>query len=197
MTKVTYIFLFAISLPLICEIEQVLKIWLGDYPDYAVSLTVLSIICMLFSNLNTPVAQMVLAIGKLKEFQIVTSTLICMIIPLSWICFHYGLNPNWIYIVSIIIVIVNQIANLIILRKIYNFKYFEYFKDAIMPCLYATILSPIVPLLIVILMPSTTMRLIITFLSSIIFTIIITYLVCLNCSEKQILKKWVSSINRK
>lgn len=197
MTKVTYIFLFAISLPIICEIEQVLKIWLGDYPDYTVSLTVLSIICMLFSNLNTPVAQMVLAIGKLKEFQIVTSSLICMIIPFSWICFHYGLNPNWIYIVSIIIVIVNQIANLIILRKIYNFEYFEYFKDAIMPCLYATILSPIVPLLIVILMPSTTMRLIITFLSSIIFTAIITYSLCLNCSEKQILKKWVSSINRK
>lgn len=197
MTKVTYIFLFAISLPLICEIEQVLEIWLGDYPNYAVSFTVLSIICMLLSNLNTPVAQMVLATGKLKEFQIVTSTLICMIIPLSWMCFRYGLNPNWIFIVSIFIVIVNQIANLIILKKIYYFKYYEYLKEAILPCLYATILSPIVPLLIVILFPPTTMRLIITFSSSIFFTIIITYSICLNGSEKYTLKKWLSSIIRK
>lgn len=197
MTKITYILLFAISLPLICEIEQVLTLWLGEFPNYAISLTVLAIICMLLSNLNTPVAQMILASGEIKKFEIVTSFIICMIIPCSWLAFKLGLNPNWIYIVSIIIVVINQIANLVILQRIFNYGYLEYFKQAILPCLYVTLLSPIVPFLIVYFIPSSVFRLIIVCIVSTSIICVISYCMCLNDSERLLIREWIKTKLRK
>lgn len=193
MTKISYIFLFTISLPLICEIKQVLLLWLGKFPDYTLSLTILAMICMLISNLNTPVVQMILAVGKLKEFEIITSMLICAIIPFSWLAFRYGLNPNWIYLVSIIIVIVNQIANLIVLRSLYDYSYTKYIKEAIIPCVVITILSPILPLVIIYFMPSSIIRLLLVCFVSIFDSAFVTYSFCLNNSEKQMLKAWINN----
>lgn len=148
MTKISYLMLFTISLPIILELDYILSIWLGEVPNNTIILTRLAIISMLISNFNTPIVQVVHAVGKQKLFQIVTSIIIVGIVPCSYIVLKFDASPENIYWVTIFFVIINQIACLYTLRKIFFFSYSEYLSKSILPCLYVTVSALIIPLCI-------------------------------------------------
>lgn len=197
MSKITYLLMLAISLPLIVEMKYVLGFWLGEIPPYTVSLTILAIISMLLSNFNTPVVQVVHAVGKMKKFQIATSLIICSIVPLAWLAFRLGGNPCFVFYVTIGIVCINQIVCLIILHSMFDYSYKEYLSQVILPCFFVTALTPILPYLLTVWMSESFFRLVLVCVLSILIIVPLAYYLALTKPEKEMVKQFVNKVLHK
>ncbi len=82
MSKTSYALLLTLAVPLIININFILKIWLGnDVPEHTAVLSILVIVTVMINCLHTPIVQVIQATGIIKKFQIGTSLIIIGIIP--------------------------------------------------------------------------------------------------------------------
>jgi O-antigen/teichoic acid export membrane protein len=189
MTKMSYALVYTLSIPIMFEIDYILHLWLGaDVPGYTSSFSILVIISVLLGCFHTPLAQVIHATGKIRKFQIVTSIVITSILPISWICFHYGMNPTWAYWVTILVYVLNQVIGMVLVRIQFEYTYTSYFKDVFIKCLIFTVLVPIAGILIIRVMPSSFLRLVIVSLTTAIIAIIATYFIILDNYERKQIK---------
>ena len=176
MSNISYALLGMLSIPIILEMNYVLTIWLGnDYPAYTVPFAILVLIDMSLSSLNTPISQVMQAVGILKKYQIVRGIIVLSTFPFSWVALQAGYNPNIIFIIAIIITIINQVVSLTILHEYFEFSYSNYLYKVILPCILFTALVPIAPLVINHIMHESFLR----FIMVAIFTVLSSVCVCL------------------
>ena len=192
LSKVSFILLAMLSIPIIIEINYILHLWLGSsIPDYTIQFTILVLVNMIISSLNTPLSQVVHATGRMKSYQIGTSTMVCAILPASWLFLKLGFGPVSVYWVSLIITIINQYVCNLLLRRIYRYSLMEYSSKVIIPCALFSILVPIPPYLITMLLPTSFFRLLITGCISVMSAIIVSYFFVLDKSEKQMVLSFI------
>lgn len=148
MTNTSFCLLYMLSIPMILNMNYILNFWLGNnLPEYTVTFSVLIIITLLITSFFTPLVQLIHATGRIKNFQIASSIVICSIIPLSWLAYRLGGVPEIGYIISIILFCINQIVGMFFLKKVFPYSFWEYTKKVGFPCLLFAILMPIIPTL--------------------------------------------------
>lgn len=197
-SKISYILMLALVVPVIVEMPYLLDIWLGKdaVPDYTVPFANLVLINMLFSTLNTPCTQVVHATGKIKTYQIVYGVLITSILPISWIVLKLGGDPTSVFVVSLMMTIINQIVSLFIVRNVFEYSIKEYVKAVIIPCAIISVLLPIVPFMITKYMETSFVRLAVVCVLDIMLVISISYAFVLNPSEKDMVLALVKKIKK-
>ena len=197
-SKISFLMLSIISIPIMFEINYILHLWLGsEIPDYTASFTILILINQIVSSLNTPLSQIVHATGKMCNYQITTSAIICMIVPVSWIFLKLGFNPNSVYVVSLVIVVLNQIICCVIVNKLFCYGIVKYIKEVILPCLYFSVLAPLVPAFIVIYANSSFNRFVSVIVLGAIWSCLVAYYAILNQKEQQFVYKIFQKYVRK
>ena len=195
LSKVSFILLSIISIPVILEIEYILHLWLGDIvPEYTIPFTILALLNMIVSSLNTPVSQVVHATGKMRNYQIGTSIIICSVIPLSWLFLKLGFSPVVVYWGSLLVTILNQLICIILLKQVFQYSLKEYLVKVILPCLSFIVLVPVLPYFITLLIPPSFGRLIFTGFTSVAISILVSYYIVLDRSEKDMV---LSSIRKR
>lgn len=193
LSKVSFVMLAMMSIPIILELDYILHLWLGDIvPDYTKSFTILVLVNMVVSSLNTPVSQVVHATGKMKNYQIATSFIVCLILPISWVFLKIGYNPNSVYIVSLAMTILNQIVCNIFLKKVFPYSFTEYISSVIFPCVIFTVIVPIIPIVLQSVIEQSFIRLIVVGMVSVIISLIVAYLAMLNKHEKKLVKNIIN-----
>lgn len=192
LSKISYILLFSLSLPIVIEISYILQLWLGkDVPDYTVSFTILVLVNMVVSSLHTPLTQIVHAVGKMKTFQLVVSIVICSILPVSWIFLRLGADPTIVYWVSLAITIINQAVCLFVVRSIFSFSIRKYLGKVIVPCAVYSLICPIAPIIPFLFMEESFGRLIIVLVVSVISSGLLTYWGVLDTDERKLIKSFI------
>lgn len=192
MSKMSYVLLYILSVPITIELKYILNIWLnGIVPEYTILFTILVFADMLISSLNTPISQVIQAIGILKEYQIIRSVIITSIIPISWIVLKFGGEPESAFWISLILVIINQPVSMHLLHKIFPYSYTKYLKEVIIPCILFSLTLPIIPLFIHYWMDESFYRLIIIIITTVILSAILGYLLILNNSERNFLNTYI------
>lgn len=198
MSRLIFVMLFILSLPIMVELDYILHIWLSNrIPEYTVVFTDLVLVNMIISSMNTPLSQVVHATGKMKTYQVCTSIVICTILPISWFFLEVGLSPTSTFIVSIVISIVNQCVCLYLLRRIFPFSIKSYSLQIVLPCLFLTILSLIVPIVMKEVLSEGLFRLIINTLVTVSATSILSYYVVFSRDEKKLVNELFLKIKRK
>lgn len=195
MTKISYVLMYVIAIPIMINVDYVLKLWLGDaIPEYTSDFSILVIIMMLVGTLHTPIVQIIQATGCMRRFQIITSIVICSIIPISLICFIIGCDPKSCYWVCVIIYIINQIVALKMLNDIFEYSYWDYFKLVILKCITFSLVLPIIPIIIKQCIDNPLQVLLLTCIASFFISIPLFFIVILNQSERAVM---FSSIKQK
>lgn len=105
-----YLYLL-IAIPIFIEIEFVLKIWLGNYPEYTSAFIRIILIQSAWSPCNYPVGMLIHASGRMKWPSICASVII-LIFPISYILLKAGCSPVTVYIESAIIWLYLNACNL-------------------------------------------------------------------------------------
>jgi hypothetical protein len=184
--------LFMLSMPVTLELPFILHLWLGDaVPDYTVQFTVLTLIIMILSSLNTPLSQVVHASGKMKAYQVGTSIVVCSILPVAWVVLKMDGNPITVYIVCLTMTVVNQAVCLLLLKRIFPYSIREYLKNVIWPCAIVTIVATIFPVIIVILMKTSLVRMLLVAFVGVMSTAVSSYFLVLDQSEKSMIIEFI------
>lgn len=191
MTKISFAFIYVLSVPIVLDIEYILKLWLGNVPEYTGSLTCLVLVSMCISCWHTPIAQMIQTIGVMGKFQVVTSLLILLTIVISWIAFIAGGGPNWAYYATIIIYLVNQIAAMVILREIFPYSLCGYVRTTIVPCFIFAVLMPILPYLYSAYFLPSIGQLVVLCAMSVIVAAPLAYFIILDQAERKKIKLYI------
>ena len=192
MSRLIFVMLYILSLPIMIELPYILKLWLsGNIPDYTIVFSDLIIINMIITSMNTPLSQVVHATGKMKYYQIGTSLTICTILPISYIFLKLGYSPVSTFVISIVTSIINQVICLFLLRRIFPFSIKTYVKDVVFPCSLLILLTPIIPLSVHYLLPDGFIRLVSVVLVGILSTALLSYFVVLTITEKQLVFNYI------
>lgn len=195
LSKISFIMLALLSIPVMIEIKYILNLWLGStVPEYTYSFTVLILINMLISSLNTPMSQVVHATGKMKNYQLTTSLIICSILPISWLTLKLGGNPDSVFIVSLIMSAINQGVCMVLLKRIFQYNIIDYCKKVLIPCMVFSIIVLCVSSIPVLLMHASLLRFAAVSILSVMTSCIVAYYLIFTKQEQSIVISFVKKI---
>lgn len=133
--------------PLILNIDFVLKIWLKDVPPYTNVFASLLLIAGLIRTLGAGFDSSIQASGKIRKNQIFYSCSYLSVLPVSYILFKFN-SPAYVSIICLIIVaFIVLIFQANYLTRIISFDIGCYIKRTIIPCIM--VLICIFPLIII------------------------------------------------
>lgn len=130
--KFSSFLLLFIAIPLFINTEFILDLWLKDVPAHTTNLCRLSIISVYLDSLTGPLNTAVMSKGRIKKYQIVTSILWTLAIPLAWFLLSSGLKFDNILIVKILSQICTLVYGLIYLRQQTGMPVGLYFRNVVL-----------------------------------------------------------------
>lgn len=197
MSKISFALMALIAIPIITEIDFILHIWLkSDIPQHTSTFTILTIISIMVGILNAPVTQVIHATGKMKKYQIATSVVVCSILPISWLFLKFGYGATSVFIITILIMAINQIVCLWVLHSTFRFNVQRYIRDVLLPCLAITLIPLLTVSYLRYMMPSSAWRFIfITFVNLLIIAVL--FYLTMNRSEKNTVKSVIIKLKQR
>lgn len=146
MSKVTYVMVFTICVPLCLKLNYVLNVWLGDnIPEFTNEFTILTLLTVLIGAMNTPISLVIYANGNIRDY-ILTYSSICLCLPLGWFAFKFGAPAVFVFGIIAFLMCIIQILSLILLKRAIVYSICNYIKEVLLPIVYLSILMPMLPL---------------------------------------------------
>lgn len=88
--KLAFLLSAIFAIPLLIEMNFILKVWLKDVPEYTSIFCTLVVYMFLFMQLTPGLSRAIQATGKIKWYQIITSVLMLLPIPIAILLGHLG-----------------------------------------------------------------------------------------------------------
>ena len=138
-----------ICLPLSLEIDQVLKWWLGSYPEHTRMFLRLILFTSILFCLANPLITSVHATGRIKRFQLIEGSMLLMIVPLSYLLLRFfHVPPESVFVVHIVVELCTQYARVRIVLPMINMDRKTYIREVIRPIVKVALTAPVIPLLL-------------------------------------------------
>ena len=191
-SKLSYYLLLIISLPIILNINFVLKLWLGEYPEMTPFLIETIILYYLIDAMQSPLVTAVHATGRLKIHQISISVIVALVIPVSYFMLKAGFPAYSIFVVNAISNFLCAITRVIIMKHLINLDILEYVRNVVLPIMIVSITTLPIPLYLSLMLPDSWNSVFIISFSALILSIISVLFFGLNKSERQLMKEMAS-----
>lgn len=146
MSKITYVMVFTICIPLCLKLDYILKLWLGDnIPEFTNEFTILTLLTVLIGSMNTPISLVIYANGNIRDY-ILTYSSICLCVPLGWLAFKFGAPAVSVFGIIASLMCIIQILSLLLLKRAMVYSIRNYIKEVLLPIVCLSILMPMLPL---------------------------------------------------
>ena len=133
-TKITFLLMLMISIPVIFEAQFVLDIWLKEPPEHSAKLVALVLIAINISSFTYFQYQGVHATGKILAQQIWMSSLDIINIAVIYVIFKMGASFEVALYVNMVISAIQCGVNLYYAKKNYDYDVREFLVHTMMPC---------------------------------------------------------------
>ena len=196
-TKITFLLLLMISIPVIFEGQFLLDIWLGTTPEYAAKLSALVLISINISSYTYFQYQGVHATGKILGQQIWVSSSYILNILVILLIFKLGASFESALYVNMCIGAFQCGINLYYANKCYEYDIKGFLWKTLLPCLVsvAIIVAALIPITHFI-QPSVG-RFFLVFGLAEVLIIVLGYVVVLDKTERNRLVSFVKSMKKK
>lgn len=196
--KFSYFLLLLFAMPMMFEAEQILAIWLKIVPDHAVMFLRLTIIGSMITMLGNTGYTACMATGNIRRYVIIISGVGCLVFPLTWIAFKFGLPVESTYFAYILVYTSVTSARLSVMKDLLQFPPMMFVKDVVWKIVTVTSVAVIIPLFVYVQMDQTMLRLIIIVLVCTLSTCMCVYAIGLTRNERTKIKdKAIAFVNRK
>lgn len=149
-TKFSYFILLILGVPVLLEADFLLDLWLVDVPEHTVNFVRL-VLLLSFADISSGTLNMAqMATGKIRKYQIITSCILSLNFVFSFFCLRWGMQPEIIYVIAIIISLCVFFARLEFSHHSIGLSIVHFFQNVILKVLFVALLSSIVPVLITI-----------------------------------------------
>jgi O-antigen/teichoic acid export membrane protein len=146
-SKISYFLLFAVSFPLMINLDFVLRLWLVNPPPMTAVFLRLIIIYSLVDSFSAPLWQAVHATGKLRTHQVLMSSIKVLNIPISYILLKTGHPLSVVLVVYVLLNILCSIVRALYMRKLIALPFLHYSAEVVGRIVLTTILSIPIPLI--------------------------------------------------
>ena len=192
-TKITFILLLIISIPVIFESQFVLDIWLKTPPEHAAKLVALVLISINISSFTYFHYQGVHATGKIMAQQIWMSSLFVANIIIIYVVFKLGANFEAALYVNMLISLIQCVVNLYYANKNYDYDVRFFLVHILLPCIISVSIITIVGLSFTHWMSPSFGRFCLTFIVTELLIIGLGYFVVFDKVEKQRIRGYVKT----
>ncbi len=188
--KFSFFLLTALCIPCVFEMPNLLQLWLKDVPDYTVLFARMAMIAAMADTLTGGLHYANDAVGKLKNYHLVVSTLKLLTLPLSAIFMYMGYAPILIAVCFVGTEFIAALVRLPFLHKTSGLIVSDFIKSVL--C------RELIPLVVTISICFACVsfidwewRFLITFSVSILFYAIVIWLIGLNRQERTMISSMV------
>ena len=147
--RFSYFLLLIFVVPLVCEADYVLRLWLKIVPEHAPAFLRLSLFGTLMTLLGNSMLTAVSATGNIKRYQLWITLVGCLVFPLTWVAFELGFPPEGTYVIYIVIYFLLNFIRLYIAKGLLNFPARLYLTDVMLRVVAVSVISFILPLLFI------------------------------------------------
>lgn len=194
-TKITFLLMLCLTIPLMFEMEYVLKLWLKTPPEYSCGLAILTLIEVNVSTFTYFHYQGIHATGNVNQSQITMSILYLFNIFLIWLLFKSGFGFNYALYSTIFVSVLQCVSNCYFAHKTYNYPVKQFVKIILLKVILITVVVCAILYFTTSLMQLSFMRLVVTFFVACSLIVPLGYFVLLDhnerCRVKAILNKFV------
>ena len=192
----SFILMMLICVPIACNLQMILNIWLEIVPPYAYHFILILIVFLLIDTLGTPVNYGIDATGKLARYQVWYFVMMILNVLLAWVGCKAGFSPPYIIATKVLANIAVFLLKLKTLER--NSVEFS-IKEFITQCI-----GRIWPIGVYGLLVFLIARHLCMWASIVISTVfyvsgftVLLFLVCMNKSERSVAKRLVDQILRR
>ena len=194
-SRYSYLLLFLIGMPIILCCEPILNIWLGEIPEYSVSFTQLMICFCLIDALSGPLWYSVQATGKIRNYQIIVSSIIFINLPLSYIILRLGLSPVYALGCRVGLNMVTHVYRIFYLRHKIGLDIRKYCIEVMLRILITTLMALPIPIMLFKSMnPSSLIHVLLYLAIVIVQTVIVIYMVGIDKQERHFIQNKIRNI---
>lgn len=100
-SKYAFLLLATLAIPLTFEMQEVLRLWLGEVPEHTVTMCRFIIIAALCDQTTYGLATANQAIGRIRNFSLTINSIKVLTLPAFWLCLWLGYGVTaamWIYL---------------------------------------------------------------------------------------------------
>lgn len=184
-SKYAFLLLSLVAIPLIAEMNTVLRLWLGDVPEYASMFCQFILVASLCDQISIGLTSANQAIGKIRNYTLVFYTLKLLVIVVGALCLHFGLpiaSIMWCYVA---IELLTSFLRLPLMKWIAGIDMWHFCKNVlariIIPCI---VISAACYIMVSCISTEHSMRWIGTFFVALAVGVIVIWLTALTKEEK-------------
>ena len=195
--RLNFIIQTFLTVPLICEMPFILKLWLGFVPDKACEFTLFSLLFTVVGTIGSVTMILIHATGRIKKTSIINGSIYLLVIPITYFSFSFGM-PVWIpYLYNTLAFTLTSLISIYLLDLyIPQFSGMKLLKNDILRCVFMYIWVLSVTYSLHILLREGWLRIIIAILLSVTLTSTCSYFFILtNDLKMRILAKIKSTLH--
>lgn len=197
-SKLSFLFLYLVAMPVLIEIDYILYFWLGDgFPEHTSGFVVAIVVSSFFHNFYMILSDVAHATGNIRKYQIYSSIMIVLSVPLAYIVLKLDASPEFAMWMTVVSMIAAFFMALKVLRSMAIISIKDYFKEVIAPVLLVVITTIFFPFIPYMFYSSGFNRFLLTILFSSVPIMVSIYFFGLNVTERDLIKGMVLSLIKK
>lgn len=130
-SKISFLMMFIIAVPVVINIDYILTMWLGDYPSIASTFVKIIMVYYIFDSFQTPLIQAVHATGNIRTHQIFISSIKFTVIPLIYLELKYYGSANYALAIWAFGNVMGAIVRTIYMKKLICLDLRKYATDVV------------------------------------------------------------------
>lgn len=120
-------------IPIIFELPAILKLWLGNVPDYAVLFCEFMLMASIIDQTTIGLTSANQAVGKLRLWNLTVNTSKILSLPIGWVCLHYGMPLVSVLWAFVGCELLSALLRIPIMHIVAGMRMGEFIKTAILP----------------------------------------------------------------
>ena len=141
------------AVPVFIEIDFVLSIWLGEYPENASTFVRIFLVQSVVFSISRSIITAVHTIGLVKTHNVASSSIVILILPVSYILLSLNVPLNTVLLINIIPWVLECVVDSFIIRSALNFSVRKFFFHTYLRILAYGLVLLAVPYSITLAMP--------------------------------------------
>ena len=198
-SKLVFALYAVMAFPLFIFLPEILQLWLGQIPEYTVSLMRAILVYMLIRSFHEPMDLLFKSAGQLKYYQLCELLILSLSLPLAYILLKSGLDFYMVFIGMAAVELVDLCAIVTIATRQLNFPYLKYIRNVPLRCFALTAALIMIHwcLNFFVVPPDNILILLAYCITDVAIVAMFVYMLLLNSAEKEMVHRIITKLLHK
>ena len=197
-SRFAFYMMMVIGVPIIINIDILLKLWLGVVPEFTNTFILITIVSSMYYAMSKPLTTAIQATGDIKWFQIGVAIIMVLELPIAYVLLKMGSAPYWAMLPAIFRNIAGVLFRLYLLcRENNEFQYGDYVLTVMLKSTVLLIIAFVLSYVVKMYMAGGIIGLLTSLVVALGITMTTVYLLGMSRSEQQQIIRYAKNIIRK